>query len=280
MTFIVASSKGSPGPHDRRRPRTQCIKITSFGKRCRRFAVGQTKLCKGHANQAAAEAAGEPTAGQLATPPDPTVGDMTTGGIVTSVQKRGLAKFVINEQARQALKRLGQPDPSTDPRRTLLEAVASAHNQRLVWEQMLAEVPEADWAMLGVTPIPGSSLSATGARIEAIQKFLGEATKSAARISKLAIDAGIEERLVRLAEEQSAMIADTVKAGIMAAFAVFIRELRLSKADQDRVLGLALGDAATHLRQLEAGITGAQPPVDPRATAAPSTARNVTPQET
>jgi hypothetical protein len=91
--------------------------------------------------------------------------------------------------------------------------------------------------------------SAKGARIETIQRFLTEATKTAARTSKLAIDAGIEERLVRLAEEQSALIADTVRAGLIAG----IGSLRLSPAAEAAAIAAAVGQAATHLRALAAG---------------------------
>lgn len=267
----MASSKSSPGPHDRRpgNEREQCVKLTHLGKRCRRFAVGRSKLCKSHHAQVAAAQQAEANAtteedpkpwrgprradGSIPDPPDPSPGDYMKGGIATTVKKQGLAKFVINEQARAALAKLGKADPTHDPRQTLLDTVNSAWRQRQVWEQMLATIPEDDWQYVGVTPVPGSILSAKGARIEAIQKHLGDATKAAARISKLAIDAGIEERLVRLAEEQSALIADTVRAGILAAITRLVAELRLSPAAQERALEAAVSSAATHLRLLAAG---------------------------
>lgn len=288
----MASSRSSPGPHDRRvdpltgelPPKPKCVQLTRLGKRCTRDAIGRSKLCKSHKDQAEAKAAlanenkkerhttDESRAEHLAklAGPDgdrlrqaqPTPAGIVRGGAATSVQKEakrrsqaGLGTFVINEQSRLALAKLGNPNAktATDPRQTLLDTVASAWRQQQVWEQMLALVPEEDWQYVGMIPVPGSTLSAKGARIEAIQKYLGEATKSAARISKLAIDAGIEERLVRLAEEQSAMIADTVKAGILAAMAAVMREVRLSKAQHDTILDEALGSAATHLRLLAAG---------------------------
>lgn len=283
----MASSRNSPGPHDRRvdpetgqlPPRPQCVKLTkTTGRRCKRDAIGHSKLCKSHKAQAEAELAlakqqkrtREPdeerkaaNTARMAKNPvaQPTPDGIMRGGIATQVQKeaktRALGSFVVKEQARNALQRLGNPNAKvlTDPRQTLLDTVSSAWRQQQVWEQMLALVPEEDWAFVGMIPVPGSQNSAKGARIEAIQKYLGEATKSAARISKLAIDAGIEERLVRLAEEQSAMIADTVKAGILAAMASLVRELRLSKTQQARVLDEALGSAATHLRLLAAGLS-------------------------
>lgn len=275
----MASSKGSLGPHDRRpgNPRTQCIRFTTLGKRCKRFAVGRSKLCKSHQNQAELERdqalPPEERAGNIdpdtglklgatgAPPPDPSMADHVRGGIETSLVKasrKQLAAFVISQQARVALRKLGRHDPTTDPRKTLLDAVASAHQQRQVWEQMLAVVPEADWQYVGVTPVPGSQLSAKGARIEAIQRHLSDATKVAARTSKLALDAGIEERIVRLAEEQSAMIADTVRAGILAAIVSLTTELKLRPHAIKSATDAALGSAALHLKLLAAGAEQAE----------------------
>lgn len=292
----MASSKHSPGPHDRKIvldaqgvpvPKPKCITLTkTTRKRCRRDAVAPHKLCKTHRALAEAERLrllanpdgadpneaddDRPNVGLGGTVPDP--GAMgTKGGVTRSVmtQHAKLTKaqqqpnlpstsktstFVISQQAAAVLRRIGQPlQVNMDPRQTLLDAVASAWRQAQVWEQMLASVPDEDWAMIGVTPVPGSQMSAKGARIEAIQKFLGEATKSAARISKLAIDAGIEERLVRLAEEQSAMIADTVKAGVIAAVKALVLSLHLTPANERVALDAALGSAATHLRLLATG---------------------------
>jgi hypothetical protein len=118
---------------------------------------------------------------------------------------------------------------------------------------MLASVPEDDWSQVGTVPIPGLLSSQRGSRIEVIQKNLSEATKVAARMSKLAIDAGIEERLVRLAEEQSALIADTVRAGVIAAIGALEAQGLISPAMASQAQEAALVSAATHLRLLAAG---------------------------
>lgn len=168
---------------------------------------------------------------------------------VTLVQKGAASSFVLSEQAKHALSRLGVDPGRADPKVLLLDVVRSSWQQAQVWEAMLASVPPSDWAFVGKVPIPGNMESAKGARIETIQRFLTEATKTAARTSKLAIDAGIEERLVRLAEEQSALIADTVRAGLIAG----IGSLRLSPAAEAAAIAAAVGQAATHLRALAAG---------------------------
>lgn len=231
----MASSKGSPGPNDIDPAlRKRCIRQTAKGSRCTRWATSGSKLCRGHLDDVI--------------PPGATTSELAVGGVRRKLRQTA-SSFVLNEQSRTALARLGVEVRGSDPKQTLMETVASAHRQRQVWESMLAAIPEEDWSHLGEIPIPGLSGSATGARIEAIQKFLGEATKTASRASKLAIDAGIEERLVRLAEDQANLIADTVRAGVVAA----IGSLHLSPQAEARAIESALGASATHLRALAAG---------------------------
>lgn len=230
------------------------------GKRCRRYVTqGRTKLCRIHFQQARREANAQGFANSKEhlkpfVPFDPSEADAVKGGLVSSVKgqaaKVSATAFVVNEQARTALGQLGlEPSRGFDPKTALLATVESAYRQKQVWEAMLAAVPEADFAQVGVTPIPGDPLSSKGARIEIMQRHLSEATKTAAKISKMAIDAGIEERLVRLAEEQSALIADTVRAAVVAA----IGSLRLSSLAEKAAIEVALGAAGAHLRVLAAG---------------------------
>jgi hypothetical protein len=229
-----------------------------MNQRCKRFVTqGKTQLCRFHMVIAKAKMEGRPHPSQNRPGPDPTPSDVAKSGISTRVKKQAasISNFIITNQAHAALQRLGlDMDESTgrpvvDPKRVLLNTVESAWNQQRVWETMLAAVPKADWEYVGSIPIPGSPSSARGARIEAIQKYLGEATKVAARTSKLALDAGIEERLVHLAEEQSALIADTVRAGLIAGIAI----LHLSQVAERAAIEAATTSAAHHLRALAAG---------------------------
>lgn len=239
----MASSKNSPGPHDRPPgvPRQRCIKLTRGNQRCTKWATVGSKLCKSHLEGA--------RTGPLE--PEDAARRMVTKAL-TFDQRQAVSTFVLNEQAKAALQRLGLQVGRTDPKVTLLDAVRSSWQQAQVWEAMMASVPPEDWEQVGKVPIPGSLDSARGARIETIQRFLTESTKVAARTSKLAIDAGIEERLVRLAEEQSALIADTVRAGLIAG----IGSLRLSASAEAAAIEMAIGQAATHLRALAAGQPG------------------------
>lgn len=167
---------------------------------------------------------------------------------------RAINKFVIDEQARAALSKLGKPlSANFDPKVVLLDTVNTAWRTRQVWEALLAGVPEDDWRYIGTPPIPGMPEFSKGARIEFIQKALDQSTKAAARISKLAIDAGIEERLVRLAEEQSALIADTVRAAVIAAVQALLTTKAIHQDIYEATLNEALQAAATSLRQIESG---------------------------
>jgi len=327
----MASSRGSPGPHDRHdysAPRARCVKVTArTGKPCRHYRTTGSKLCKLHRDLLLAAEAGLT---RSKTPPGKYIGGLGRAGVTVKAVKEAqrrrkaedhavrsqrlgrsrsqrlslpleqrasalpkvidllaeaetnpadsilslLAKadsasrtssilgpsnpsnFVVTEQARDALRRLGLPtesDPSSphrfDPKQVLLDTVHSAWRQRQIWEEMLHAIPPEDWSQVGIPPIPGVERTSKGARIEVISKYLGEATKVAARTSKLAIDAGIEERLVKLAEEQSALIADTVRAGVIAA----IGSLHLSPLAEAAAISTALGSAANHLRALAAG---------------------------
>lgn len=231
----MASSKGSPGPNDIDPAlRKRCIRQTAKGSRCTRWATRGSKLCRGHLDDVI--------------PPGASKAERTIGTVRRGLRQTA-SRFVLNAQAQRALAQLGKPERVTDPKQVLMDTVASAWRQRQVWESMLMAIPDEDWSHLGEVPIPGLSSSAIGARIEIITKFLDETTKTAARASKLAIDAGIEERLVRLAEEQSALIADTVRAGVIAG----IGSLRLSPQAEAKAIEAALASSATHLRALAAG---------------------------
>lgn len=311
----MPSSRNRPGPHDRRPeagPRPRCIALNRInGLRCRRLVTkGKTQLCRVHLAKAKAAPDFEAYLEELTKPPttgpsrpiegrkksvgateanpdytvDPKPEDLVKRGITTTVirQHKSATALVISAQAKRALEKLGQPyDPNAtrhDPKEVLLALVASAWQQQQVWEAMLAAIPDEDFNSIGMTPIPGDPLTSKGTRIEAIQKFLDQATKTASRISKMAIDAGIEERLVRLAEEQQALIADTVRAGLVAAVADLVRSLRLSPADEANLLQSALGAAATQLRALASGkppevIEGVATVVAKAAKSAPKAAR-------
>lgn len=237
---------------------TQCVYVNPrTGHRCvRRPFNPQTNLCRFHyevVNEDRDASRGQgPQDG-----PVPSKIDLTKAALTNDVRRKGksASSWILNEQAKNALIKLGNPmlDPVSDPKVVLMGMVNSAWRQVQVWEAMLASTPEEDFALIGQPPIPGSMASSKGARIEALQRMLLESTKVAARTSKLAIDAGIEERLVKLAEEQANLIADTVRSGILIALAAVAKEFGLGDAFKARANDIALSTAAGHLRVLAAG---------------------------
>jgi hypothetical protein len=214
----MPSSYARPGPHDkidpvtgRKAPRAYCTYLKANGKHCMRFrSSGATKLCRFHievaSGQANAASASRKAAnrnpaiakaGTRGGGPIPRVVDLTKASMTTHLvnKAKSATAYVIDYQARQALEKLRNPaalDQTVDPRMVLLDSVNSAWRQRQVWEAMLASVPDEDYAHIGEIPLPGgfgghgdhfelANPSARGARIEAIQKMLSEATKIAAR---------------------------------------------------------------------------------------------------
>lgn len=254
---MPAATKRKPPTTSTGAPRSRCIRIApTTGNRCKYYSYNpRSKLCKTHEDEALIASGLKP---RHMKDPDKIAAKVAEAQVTKVVKStaRNISNFVVTQQARAALAQLGS-DYATrmdrDPKRVLLESVRSAHEQRQVWEAMLAAIPEEDWAMVGTPGLPGSIELSRGVRIEKISQFLAESTKSAARISKLAIDAGIEERLVRLAEEQSALIADTVRAGVIAAIDALLKAGTLTAAGAELAKAAALGAAATHLRQLAAG---------------------------
>lgn len=245
-----------------------CSAINSLNKRpCKRKATTRRNgFCRLHLQIAAQKAAGtyDPTLGTGGHQPDPSRTDQISGGITKALRREAAQaaatgkltptqanNVYVTERAKQALDKLGQSTDlnSLDPKLVLLDMVHTAHQQVMLWKAMLMGTPDADWALVGTPPIPGVPSTAGGARIEAIQKHLDAAIKNAAKISATAISAGLSERMVRLAEEQSALIADTVRASVIAA----IGSLRLSPAAEQSAIDAALGAAANHLRSLSVG---------------------------
>lgn len=270
----MASSKGSPGPHDRdpSRPRPKCTQKTRNGKPCSNYAEqGAARrlqanpdaevLCRPHRLQAEALAA----TGEYPVPADigstdnqGTPTGQTRGGIKTQMSNEVAHALLVSERSRQALDRLGllsegEGNDSVDPKQVLLDSVTSAHRLRQLIEAMLASIPESDFADIGMSPLPGAPNTHKGARIEFLITKLEATQKSAARISKMALDAGIEERQVRIAEEQQALIADTVRAGLVVAIELLKSTGALTDAAADVAMEQALAGAAAHLNKLASG---------------------------
>lgn len=191
-----------------------CTHKKRDGSPCKRSPVEGTTICRAH------------------------------GAGASHIQKARTAKLEL-ATVRRALDLLDLPlQPNESPQEILLQSVASAHRQRAFLEQLLMSVKMEDLERLGEVPFPGQRI-VPGARAEVIMRLLGEATKNAARTSKLALDAGLEERLVNLAEKQALAMVRVVQ-GTVEKLAI---ELKLTPSQKAR----ALANAADELRLLAAG---------------------------
>lgn len=148
----------------------------------------------------------------------------------------GAQTRLVKQAIEDSIRRLNLPaQPDEDPREVLLSAVRTAHRQKQVLEAVVSALPVEDFEQLGYqTGVLGGTNA--GARIEIAHRMLAEATKNAARASKLAIDAGLEERLVHLAENQATLMVAALRAAVAA--------MNLPKAQADEMLRLSAGELA------------------------------------
>ncbi len=114
--------------------------------------------------------------------------------------------------AEKALMKLGIPVVG-DPRDVLLAAVHQAHGMRLAASDLASRIDPED-----LLPNDNESFKdGTPRRIQAMSvlDLLADWTDKSARMSKLALDAGIEERFVRLAERQGEAVVEAIRAVIL-----------------------------------------------------------------
>lgn len=125
------------------------------------------------------------------------------------------------------LKKVGAPgQPHRDPREVLLDTVTRAHQMVAVLDSLIQGFTKEDMELLGyegdievvavgrvATAIP-TSRALQASHIKAVLDLHGKWVAEAARISKATVSAGIEDRLVRLAEQQSRVVADVIRATI------------------------------------------------------------------
>lgn len=111
-----------------------------------------------------------------------------------------------------------------DPREVLLDTVSRAHQMVAVLDFMVREFEGEDLELLGLenemrvvqvgrvaAAIP-TKQALRASHIKSVLDLHGKWVAEAARISKMTISAGIEDRMVRLAEQQSRVIADVIRA--------------------------------------------------------------------
>ena len=151
---------------------------------------------------------------------------------------------VKSREAAELLARYGEP-VETDPLQSLLDALWRAAGAVVWLDQELARQQE----IAAEAERPGSSVvvqqTKFGQDIAALAKLYGEWVDRQARYAKAAVEAGLDERMVHLAEAQGKLLADTIEAVLLS------EELRLSEGQIETGRRLAAGQ----LRALPGGTT-------------------------
>lgn len=131
-------------------------------------------------------------------------------GIVAEQQLRNLEQNLGIRQARNVVRALGTP-VDVNPVESLLFLVREAAGNVAF---LGARVQDMGYDLVG----PVYSLTrdgdpvATSEDLHAMVKLYNEERDRLARVSKIALDAGIEERQVRVVEEQAALLVTTIRA--------------------------------------------------------------------
>ena len=144
------------------------------------------------------------------------------GGKAPNAIKMGEERLQLRA-AVAALRKLGEtvePWERKDPRDALLDVVHQSYTMKSALEALIRDMGESDVGGIGkmitlqtpdgpiTVPHHGGAMATT--RI----KLYGEALDRCAKVSKMAMDVGIEERMVRLAERQAVEIAEVIRASV------------------------------------------------------------------
>lgn len=174
------------------------------------------------------------------------------GGMAPNVRKRAIVRAELAEW--------GLADTTEDPGELLLRLVAQSARRAAYYAELLRQQQERDAETTGVAQglaelprelrgLIGFKIAAAGkdgdlyAAEEAIRGLVvleAQERDRCARFAKLALDAGIAERQVRLAEQQVDMVAAALSAAI-AELGLSERQQREARAGVARHLRLAAG---------------------------------------
>ena len=133
--------------------------------------------------------------------------------------RQAAARRVQEEKAAKEALRLAQPI-ATDPAQALLDLVSSAAGEVAYWRARVDEIQDRDEKRLtsGLTKITegkdrgGVTTLRTVETIAAIEyRMWVDAQERLARYATAALRAGVEERRVRLAEDQGALVAQVIR---------------------------------------------------------------------
>lgn len=133
--------------------------------------------------------------------------------------RQAAARRVQEEKAAKAAQRLAQPI-TTDPSQALLDLVSSAAGEVAYWRTRVDEIQDRDEKRLtsGLTKITegkdrgGVTTLRTVETIAAIEyRMWTMAQDRLAQYATAALRAGVEERRVRIAEDQGALVAQVIR---------------------------------------------------------------------
>ena len=128
-------------------------------------------------------------------------------------------RYLAEQKASREVHRLAQPI-TTDPAQALLDLVSSAAGEVAYWRARVDEIQDRDEKRLtsGLTKITegkdrgGVTTLRTVETIAAIEyRMWVDARERLARYATAALRAGVEERRVRLAEDQGALVAQVIR---------------------------------------------------------------------
>lgn len=137
------------------------------------------------------------------------------GGAAAQVKSAGQRRLA-EERARDAVAKLNLRR-EVNPHVALLDEVYRAAGVVAWLDERVRELPEADMAW-GVTEevektageFPGTDTT-RAAELNVWIKWWQQERANLAKVAKMALDAGVEERRVRLAESQGALLADVIR---------------------------------------------------------------------
>jgi hypothetical protein len=148
------------------------------------------------------------------------------GGKAPNAIRDGQERVAL-QKAVSALRKLGEkvePWERVDPREALLDVVHQAFTYKDALQFLINDLSEKDVDGIGKMMTIESGVEgvgaiqvphAGGAKSVVRMKMFEAALDRCARISKMALDAGIEERYVKLAERQSEIVAEVIRASVV-----------------------------------------------------------------
>ncbi len=137
-------------------------------------------------------------------------------GSANKRSRQAAERNLAREKAMKVLANLGEPEP-VDPAEALLQLVAWKRAEILVLRERVAEIEQDDLVFGTVKEKTGEgALGPTSETVEQAgqhtwYRLLHAAEDQLARYAKAALDAGIAERQVRIAEQQGSLIATALK---------------------------------------------------------------------